>query len=65
MEKIVKILMARDELSRSEAVDLVESFMVIMNEMIGRKEGLTEIEELFMDEIGLEPDYMEEILFNL
>ena len=57
MNEVVKILMDRDEMTRKEAEELV-------NET--REEILAadpwEIEEIILDNLGLEPDYIFDIL---
>lgn len=57
MEKIVKILMERDEYTREEALAVVNECQEAM--FAALECGDTEeAEEIFMDYLGLEPDYM-------
>lgn len=62
MEKVVKILMERDGLSEADAKHEVQNFIddAIDLLMEGDHEG---VEELLMDNLELEPDYLEDLLF--
>lgn len=54
MEKVIKILMRRDGILRTEAVDLIDEAREVM---------LTEgTDDAMMDILGLEPDYLMDIL---
>lgn len=56
-KEIVRILMERDGMTEEEAKDLVAEVREMMIEAL--KEGdYLEAEEIFEDELGLEPDYM-------
>ena len=61
MNKVVKILMNRDGLDEKEAKRLVDNFLADAEDYIscGDLEG---IEDLLMDELGLEPDYIPDLL---
>ncbi len=61
-EKIVEILMRRDGLSESEAWAWYEDGMAEVMDAIEGGSCL-DPEEAFMDEFGLEPDYLMEVLF--
>lgn len=62
--RIEKILMERDELTYEEAHDTYTE--VFDNVMQMAEEGnLFEMEDYFMGELGLEPDYLEDILFSI
>lgn len=62
MEKVVKILMERDRLSEADTKREVQNFIDDATDLLmeGDHEG---IEELLMDNLGLEPDYLEDLLF--
>lgn len=62
---IAKILMQRDGLSREEAEEQVRSVTEMIRELADEQASLGEIEELMQSELGLEPDYLDEILFSL
>lgn len=54
MEKVIKILMDRDDLTREEAIELIDECREQMIE-----EGS---DEAIQDVLGLEPDYIMDIL---
>jgi hypothetical protein len=58
MNRVVKILMERDGITREEAEELVNE---------AREEILAsdpwEVEDIMLDVLGLEPDYIMDILF--
>ena len=56
--EMVAILMARDGLSREEVMEQINGFKDEI--LIG---GSYDPEEDFMEEFGLEPDYLMDILF--
>ena len=57
MNKIIKILMERDGMTREDATELIDET---------REEILAsdpwEVEDILMDNLGLEPDYIFDIL---
>lgn len=59
--RVVRILMHRDGITEEEAVSLVEH---TASEIYDAIEGTNcmEPEDIMMDELGLEPDYMFDIL---
>ena len=59
MKRVVGILMRRDGISREEATEQVHECREAMMEAI---ENGDDPEEIFMDFIGLEPDYIQEVL---
>lgn len=61
MKSIEEILVERDGLTPEEAHDLVRSIQAIMAEAIAQGDYL-EAEEIFTSELGLEPDYLDQIL---
>lgn len=60
INRVVSILMLRDKLSRSEAESLVED---VRNQMAECNYDPAECEDIFMSELGLEMDYLFDILF--
>lgn len=62
MERIIKILMDRDDMSRKEAIELINDVKEMMQEAI-EDGSYIEAEEIFEDELGLEPDYIFDILW--
>lgn len=56
MESIIEILMERDGMTESEAVDLVEECRALIFE-----EGL-DPEEVLYEHLGLEPDYLYDLI---
>lgn len=62
MERAVKILMRRDRISQKEAIDKINDFLSEVEEYV--REGDEEfVEELLMDILGLEPDYLLDLFF--
>lgn len=57
MEKIIKLIMRRDQLTRGEATDLVEETVAAMLEAIEAGD-YEEAETILAQELGLEPDYL-------
>lgn len=57
---VVRILMQRDSLPPEDAIALVQECAQHMMQVI--QSGLEDPEEIMMDELGLEPDFMFEIL---
>jgi hypothetical protein len=61
-QPIVETLMKRDGISREEATKIRNDLKAQALDLV--EEGsLFEIEDLIMDEIGLEPDYLDELIF--
>lgn len=58
MERIINILMERDGLPREEATVQVEQ----VKDMILEAEDLWEADAILMEQLGLEPDYMVDLL---
>lgn len=59
MNKVIRILMKRDDMTREEATALVEEVKEMMLEAAHNGD---DPEEILMEELGLEPDYMMDIL---
>lgn len=57
MNEIINILMRRDGISENEAKNLVEDCMTEVETAIAGGRYM-EAEDIFMSEIGLEPDYL-------
>lgn len=57
INRVVGILMTRDGMTSTEAVDLVEETREII-----LSSGIEEADDIIMDMLGLEPDYLEDIL---
>lgn len=62
MKRIIAILMERDNLSYTEAANIVEEVQEEIAEAIDMGAGLYEIEDIIASELGLEPDYLEDFL---
>lgn len=62
MNRIISILMKRDNLSLNEATNLFEEVQTEVMEAISNGEGLLAVEDIIADELGLEPDYFEDLL---
>lgn len=61
MKKIIKILMERDGMTENEAKDMVQDVKQMVEHSI--KQGdYEEAEEIFLSELGLEIDYMVNLL---
>ncbi|MBU1171321.1 MAG: hypothetical protein KKD44_17320 [Proteobacteria bacterium] len=65
MENIKKTIMDRDELSSKEADELIKECLDEIKELTDQVAGMEEIEAVFMDSLGLEPDYLIELLCML
>ena len=63
MNRIISILMKRDNLSLNEATNLFEEVQTEVMEAISNGKGLLTVEDIIADELGLEPDYFEDLLF--
>lgn len=55
MDEIVKILIDRDGMTKEEAVELIRDVRQMFEEC---EYDPVECEEIFYEEIGLEPEYM-------
>ena len=58
MEKIIRILMMRDNIAREEAVELIEETL----EEIYRSD-ISEADDILMNNLGLEPDYLFDLIY--
>lgn len=59
MEKVIKILMERDHLTREEARNVVKNVLDIL---YVNADDYEYCEEIWMEETGLEVDYLLEVL---
>ena len=62
MEEVIQILMRRDDLTREEAIDEIKNFKQEAKSLMedGR---FWEVEDLLIDYLGLEPDYLMALMF--
>ena len=63
MERVVKILMERDKISQEEAEDLFRMAKEEALDVVNEGGNLDEIEEIVYDYFGLEPDFVEDLIF--
>ncbi len=61
-DTIKKIIMKRDNLPSSEANAVISDLMHDIKEAINTG-NLEQIEDILADHVGLEPDYLDELLF--
>jgi len=61
MNSVVKILMERDNMSYKEALEVFKDVQDQVYELLQNNQ-LDEVEEFIMDELGLEPDYIIDLL---
>lgn len=58
---LVELLMRRDHISHEEAVEMLFTCREDINRAV--EEGrYTEVDDIIMDDLGLEPDYLYDIL---
>lgn len=62
LSEIIRILMQRDGLSKAEAVETVKNFMEENSQLIENGD-YDALEEALMGDLGLEPDYIEELIY--
>lgn len=65
MNKIEMILMERDGLSELEAREAVDDVSAAIDEAIMYGAGIEEVEDIIRYNLGLEPDYLDELLLGL
>lgn len=62
MEEVIQILMRRDGLTRTEAISEIDDFREEAYALM--EEGAyDEVEDLLIDYLGLEPDYLTSLLW--
>lgn len=59
MERIIRILMERDDLTHEEAKEVVQN---ALDMVYANLDHPSECEEIWMEETGLEVDYLMEVL---
>ena len=64
-ESIKQVLMSRDGLTWDEAEERIDEVVDQLNEILTEGGSLEEVDQMLMDELGLEPDYFEELLDRL
>lgn len=62
-DRIVAILMERDELTEEEAREQVEEAVEAINDILASGGSYEEAEEILLDDLGLEMDYIFDLLF--
>lgn len=62
MNRVVKILMERDDISAKEARALVEETREEINDVLSSGGSYDEIEEIIADNLGLEMDYIFDLI---
>ena len=62
MNRVVKILMDRDDISAKEARALVEETREEINDVLSSGGSYDEIEEIIADNLGLEMDYIFDLI---
>lgn len=62
MREIVEILMRRDGISESEALDIINQCQEEIDCAIGEGTSYDEVEEIFASWTGLESDYLIKLL---
>lgn len=62
MNNVVKILMERDDISAEEARALVEETREEINDVLSSGGSYDEIEEIIADNLGLEMDYIFDLI---
>lgn len=63
-QRIKKVLMERDGMDEQEASQVVDEVIESIGEAV-MTGSLEDAEDILMSELGLEPDYIEDILFML
>ena len=61
-DRIIAILMERDELTEEEAREQVEEAAELINEIVASSGSYEEAEEILLDDLGLEMDYIFDLL---
>ena len=62
MKDIVTTLMERDNITKQEAESLVDDVISHIEEAMDDDVSEETLEEILMDDLGLEPDYLFELL---
>lgn len=62
IEKVAKIIARRDGISMEDAIDEVTNCAEEMASAIENGAGIEDVYDMIMDDLGLESDYIEEML---
>ena len=64
MNKIIEVIMVREGLDETEAHDYCEDAVALVLGMFCTEpeKGLREVEDILSQELGLEPDYLQDLL---
>ena len=60
-----QVLINRDEMTSKEANEAIAHFKVMLNELLDEGGTYDDACDLIESEFGLEPDYLEEFLFDM
>lgn len=61
MDEVIRILMHRDGIDRTEAKSMIQNFLSDAEDAINTGDCEV-VEELLMDDLGLDPDYIPQLL---
>lgn len=61
MDEVIRILMHRDGIDRTEAKSMIKGFFDDAEDAIGSGD-YEAVEDILMDDLGLEPDYIPQLL---
>ncbi len=61
-ESVIRIIMERDSMSRESAEDTVETTIEELKEAMDEGEDHESLTDILMDNLGLEPDYLMDLL---
>ena len=64
MERVVEILMRRDGINRAEATERCEETAEMLQEAIDEGHFL-DVDDIMRDELGLEPDYVFDLIDSI
>lgn len=62
--EVVQILVTRDGISVLEAIGIVEDLQIELNAAADDGANICDLEEILADSVGLEPDYLMDLLFT-
>lgn len=62
MDKVIKVIMVRDGMCKEDARDMVEECLAMVMEAVEEGDFIG-AEDIWMSELGLEPDYLMECLY--
>lgn len=62
MQNIIDILIRRDGISENEAYEICEQCRHDILHAIDKNCGIEEVEDILMDWLGLEPDYLMDLM---